>query len=198
MQSSTLNITATDGPAALASTALTEIKQHLRVTHSYEDDLIQTYFDAAVHMVETYASITLGRTTWELRLPGFPQERYIELPRGPVESVTSLKYYDTSDVDTTWAASDYIVSLSEMPARIYLEESDVWEETRQRPDAVRVTYISGASSWSTLPTKVKPALMMLTAHQYTFRQPVLSGTTATELPWALRSNLQSIREDFQT
>ena len=197
MQFATLNLKTTSGPVDLSTSALSDVKEHLKVSSTYEDDLIKLYINAAVHLVETYCSITLGQTTYQLYLPSFPVQRWIELPRGPVSSVTSLYYRDTSNVETLWASADYEVSLDEIPARIYLEQDDVWEQTYQRPDAVQVTYVAGAASWSALADKYKLPIYYLTAHQHRFRQPVVEGGIST-IPWALRANLQSLREDFQT
>lgn len=199
MQFSTLNIETRSGPVSLATSALSDLKAHLKVTSTYEDDLIKVYIDASLSLIETYCGITIGEREYQLNLPYFPvADRYIELPRGPVASVESLYYYDSNNVSTLWESSDYDVSLSETPARLYLQQDDVWEPTYERPDACQLRYTAGVSSWSSVPANYKPSIYYLVAHQYRFRQPVLSGTISTELPWGLRANLQAIREDFQT
>ena len=43
--------------------------------------------------------------TWELRLDAFP--RVIGLPKGPIASVTSIKYEDTTGATITRATSKY-------------------------------------------------------------------------------------------
>ena len=198
MQFSTLNLKTVSGPTALATAALSDLKEHLKVTSTYEDDLIKVYINAAISLVETYCGISIGQRVYQLNLPNFPtNDRYIEMPRGPVASVESLYYYDTSNVATLWSSSDYDVSLDEIPARLYLQQDDVWEDTYQRPDAVQLQYTTGVSSWASVHEKYRLPLYYLVTHQYRFRQPVIDSG-ATTLPWGLRANLQSIREDFQT
>ena len=196
MQYRTLNITPVSGPGLYGSDALTEAKAHLRVTSSDENSLISMYINASVEFIERYCGVTLAQTTWQLDLPHFPTaDRFIELPRGPVSSVGSMYYYDADNVSTLWAASDYQTSFSELPAKIYLEEGDTWEDTYERPDAVRVQYTAGYT-WASIPDRWKLPIFYMVAHQYQFRQPVISGTIATELPFTLRSNLASLRESW--
>tara|TARA_Y100000593_G_scaffold89148_1_gene172700 strand:+ start:389 stop:988 length:600 start_codon:yes stop_codon:yes gene_type:complete len=199
MQFPTLNITTVSGPTSLAAGALSDLKAHLRVTSTHEDDVIKMYFESASSLVERVCGISISERTYQLNLPGFPiPYRFIELPRGPVSSVGSMYYYDTDNTSTLWASSDYDVALDMLPARIYLQESDSWESTYDRPDAVRVQYTTGfGSTWDDIPDRVRVPLFYLVAHQHRFRQPVITQS-ATDLPWGLRMNLQSLREDFHT
>ena len=196
MQYTTLNIKAVSGPASITASGLSDVKEHLKVNNTYEDTLIQMYLDSAVHAVESYCQITISQTTWELKLPHFPWDyRYLELPRGPVSSVLSMYYFDTDEVSTLWASSSYEVSLDEMPARLYLQEGDSWEETYQRPDAVKIQYTSGYATWAAVPPEIRQPIYYLVAHSYAYRQPVVEGSLQT-VPWALRAALQRIREGF--
>ena len=197
MQSTTLNLKTVSGPTSLASAALSDMKEHLKVTSTYEDDLIQIYIEAAIGLVETYCGISIGQRVYDLKLPQFPRERFIEMPRGPVSSVGSLYYYDTSNVQTLWASSDYETSLDEIPARLYLQQGDNWESTYERPDAVTLQYTTGVNTWSAVTERQRLPIYYLVTHQHRFRQPIVEGGVST-LPWALRANLQSLREDFQT
>ena len=195
MQYRTLNIKPVAGPTSFGTDALTEAKAHLRVTSSDENSLISMYINASVEFIERYCGVTLGSTTWELQLPHFPRvDRFIELPRGPVTNVGSLYYYDENNVSTLWASSDYQTSFSELPAKLYLEEDDVWEDTYDRPDAVRVQYTAGYA-WADLPDRWKLPIFYMVAHQYRYRQPVV-GESVTTLPWGLRANLASLRESW--
>ena len=198
MQFSTLNIKAVSGPTSLVADALSDVKGHLKVTSSYEDDEISTYIGASLGYVERYCGITLGSTTWQLNLPEFPWNyRYIELPRGPVSSISSMYYHDTDNVSTLWAASDYQASLDELPARLWLLQDDTWEDTYKRPDAVQVQYVAGYASWAAVPDSIRMPIYYLAAHQHRYRQPVVEGSLRT-VPWALRDSLQAIRENFPT
>tara|TARA_B100000575_G_C23115070_1_gene644490 strand:+ start:956 stop:1558 length:603 start_codon:yes stop_codon:yes gene_type:complete len=199
MHETKLNITAHTGPTSLAASALADVKAHLRVDTTHEDDVISDYFAAAMSFVQDYCRITIEATTWDMHLPAFPRlYRYIGLPRGTVTSVDFLKYYDTDGVLVEWSSEDYYLALGELPAKIYLHGDDNWEDTQTRPDAVQVRYSAGFSSWSSVPAMYRQPLYYLTGHYYKLREPVVTGTIATALPFALQSNLQSIRQDFST
>lgn len=195
MQFKTLNIKPVSGPGLYGSDALSDAKAHLRVTSSDENSLISMYINVAVDFIERYCGVTLAETTWQLDLPSFPTvDRFIELPRGPVSAVGSMYYYDADNVSTLWASSDYQTSFSELPAKIYLEEGDTWEDTYERPDAVRVQYTAGYT-WANLPDRWKLPIFYMVAHQFHYRQPVV-GESVTTLPWGLRANLASLRESW--
>lgn len=196
MQFETLNIKAIVGPTSMYASALADVKEHLRVTSTHEDDLLGIYINAAITFVEKYAGISIRTTTWQLNLPGFPTSyRYIELPRGPVTGIDSLYYHDTDNVQTLWSSVEYQASLDELPARLWLLQDDNWEATYQRPDAVQVQYDAGYSSWTNVVDSVRLPIYYLVAHMHRYRQPVIEGSAHT-LPWALRSSLQSIRAEF--
>ena len=53
---------------------------------------------------------------------------------------------------------------------------------------VTVTFVAGYGSAATdVPSVLREAVKMLTAHYYEFRQPVISGTIATKIPMHIES-----------
>lgn len=88
---------------------LSEIKSHLRITWDDEDDKLNSFAACARDEFEDLTGRTLHETTWEYRLRFWPGG-YVSLPRAaPLISVVSIKYLDSTGLETTWGSSLYIV-----------------------------------------------------------------------------------------
>src|SRR5512139_2016780 len=84
---------------------LTTVKNHLRVTSSTEDALLQVYINAAVDYIERRTGYSLLNQQWIITMDSFPEKTFAQLYHGPVTSVVTFKTYTTANVaDTTFAA----------------------------------------------------------------------------------------------
>ena len=163
-----------------------EAKLHLRVDHGDEDAYIDTLVAVARQYIELTTRRAMVNTTFELKLDAFPIE--IRPPRSPLSSVTSISYVDTNGDTQTLSTSVYSVDTDTEPGRISLAFNKVWPNLRHQNDAVTVTFVAGYGSAATdVPSVLREAVKMLTAHYYEFRQPVISGTIATKIPMHIES-----------
>lgn len=91
----------------------------------------------------------------------------IELPRGPIQSITSITYYDSANVQQTLSSSIYNLNAEEREVELaYLQ---VWPPTVYRWDAVTVNYVAGYSSVANVPAIAKQAMMLLIGFNFTVR-----------------------------
>src|SRR5574343_985939 len=98
--------------ATTTPVTLAEAKLHCRVDGTDEDALITSLITAATETAEQQlAGRVLMQQTWELTLDAFPG--VFELTRVPVQSITSLKYYDTAGVQQTMAGADYTLDTTD-------------------------------------------------------------------------------------
>jgi uncharacterized phiE125 gp8 family phage protein len=107
---------------------------------------------------------------------------FIDLQVGIVGSVTSVKYFDESNVEQTLAASEYDIDLNIRPGRVYESKDGGFPNTYQKPNAVSVVFRVGESLASDVPAAIKQALLIIIGRYYEQRQDVVLGTIATELP----------------
>lgn len=160
-----------------------EAKAQSHVSTADDDTYIDTLIKASRQQCEIEQARSYITQTWELRLDRFPAE--IELPRPPVQSVTSVAYIDTDgDSQTLTAVTDYQVSLNGVLPRIMPAVDKEWPTVRESTyDAVTVTYVAGyGDAGSDVPDLVKLAVKMLVAHWYRLREPVITGTILTPVP----------------
>jgi uncharacterized phiE125 gp8 family phage protein len=89
---------------------LAEVKSHIRQdasVGSIEDSMLTRWIKSAREQAENLTQRYFVEQTWRLELDAFPAA--IELPRGPVLSVQSVKYQDSNNVQQTLDPADYTV-----------------------------------------------------------------------------------------
>lgn len=169
---------------------LAEAKSHLRVDTTDDDDIITALIQAAREWCEEFQNRSYLEQTWQLWLDAWPDDDEIVLPRPPLQSVTSVKYYDTDDTEYTLDSSNYIVDAYSEPGRIVLAYGKTWPSTTLRPaNAVVVEYVAGNSEATSVPQRVKQAILLLVGHWYEHREAVLVGSVSKEIEFAVQSLL---------
>lgn len=145
----------------------TEAKLHLKVDGSTDDTLIAALISAARILCEDFQGRGYITQTWELTLDAFPESPF-ELPRAPLASVVSIKYKDAAGVETTMAATDYVLDLSSEPGRVALADGKSWPSADLYPvGAVKIRYTVGGA---TAPVNVKQAILLTIGGWYEDRQ----------------------------
>ncbi len=167
-------------------------KDQAHVSTAADDDYIDTLIAASREQCEIEQGRSYITQTWVLRMDSFPA--IIELPKPPVQSVTSVAYIDTDgDSQTLVADTDYQKSLNGLLPRIMPAVDKEWPTVRESTfDAVTVTYVAGyGDAGSDVPANVLLAIKMLVAHWYRLREPVTDGSIATPIPMHLARILGS-------
>lgn len=124
--------------------SLAEAKTHLRIDGTDSDTFIGTLITAARQWIEKEYQVSLVQRTYRADVEYFAA-RY-RLPRPPLASITSVKYYtdDSPQVLTTLAATQYRADLGR--GEIYVDAEAVsMPAISDRHDAVQITYVAGYS-----------------------------------------------------
>lgn len=153
-------------PPATLPVSLAEAKEILRVDHSYEDDSISRMIAAAVETIDGrhgFLGRALEASTWELTLDRFPVAD-VQLPLGPVVSVTSVVYTDVAGAEQTVAADAYVVDAT--PTFLgWIVPISGWPATMETVNAVRIRFVAGRGT----PAPVKQAILDMVANRYDSR-----------------------------
>lgn len=180
-------LTQTIAPAREPLT-LAEAKSQLRITHVLEDAYITSVLIPAVRdRAQLNTQRQLIEATFRLDLDDWPGEDWIDIPRAPLRSVTSVQYVDASGVTQTMAPSHYIV---DTPAgdrasrgRIALAYGKSWPNIRPQANAISITFVAGyGTSPSAVPGLMRKAMLTDLASAYAQREDIVVGTISTELP----------------
>jgi uncharacterized phiE125 gp8 family phage protein len=168
---------------------LTEAKAHCAIDSTDFDTLLTGYIAAVRAHVEKTTGRTLVSQTWELRLPGFPCGA-IELPRPPLQSVTSVKYTDEAGAVQTLSPSAYQVSGidGDQPASVAPAFGMRWPGARHTPEAVIVRFVCGypddgaspPNPAANVPPQIRQAIIEMIADLFANRE-----TTGTDQAYAI-------------
>lgn len=170
---------------------LAEAKAQCRVTSSDEDTYIEALIASAIRYVEMNLSVTLEQRSLTLFQDAFTPVIY--LPRGPVDSVTSVAYTDPAGQPQVVPPTTYTLDKQTRPASIVLNNGESWPQAINGPNAVRVIYVAGFTSMPVDWLDVKHAILLLIGHWFNMRESVAVGTTVTEVPLAVDALLLNRR-----
>lgn len=186
-------VTAVSAPAAEPLT-LGEAKAWAKIDGNDEDALLAALVTAARESAEEYLRRSLItrslRLTLDLGGQGFDEwlgegaydlpvsalhgglPDVIELPRGPVQSITSVTTYDLGDDDATFAAGNYRLAGD----RLALTYGAQWPSNLRPAQACEIVYAAGyGDTASSVPQSIRTAMLM-------HLQKMYDGRIVCEMP----------------
>lgn len=174
-------------PPSLPAVSLTEARDHLRVTGTEENTLIERLVDAAAQYVETVCNRALMPQTWAMQRDGFPGS-VIPLTGGPFRSV-EIEYLDAAGDSQTLDPADYYALLAE-PARLFPVGN--WPQTNGAPGSVTTTAEVGYEGGA--PEPLRQAVLLLVGHWFANRSAAMTGGASSEMPLAVSALLFPFRD----
>lgn len=166
---------------------LDEIKAQIKLPLSYvaEDTHLTLLNKAISHNIERVTKRIFPQRTVVSYLSEWPSEA-IELPKFPVQSVTSIEYqHADTGVWTTLHTDDYDVSATDFPTRVTRAYEVDWPSVRGVEENIRITYVVGVAAVTDIPFDVKAAALLMAAHLYVHREAVVIGPNPIEVPLAV-------------
>lgn len=185
-----------------------EAKTHMRIDFSTDDTYIEGLITAATDWVQWRSGRQLVSATFRQSWDSYPtviypskndwlqsgariwqpgmETAFVPLARGPVSSVSWVKYYDADDVQQTVSSSDYWVDTDSDPARVVPKNG--WPTIYLgRPNAFQVQFVAGYGNAAAVPKLLKQAVLWLVAHWYENREAVVMNQYAREVPMGVES-----------
>ena len=189
-----LNFTVATGPAR-EPLSIEDAKEHLRIDQHDEDVWLLDAIKATRNRAEGMMGRALIAQTLEVALSGWPATRVIELPRPPLVSVTSVKYFDVDDAEFTLAASNYIVDTRTTPGRLVLKSTASWPGTALRDvNGVIIRYVAGyGAEAADVPAEIRAAMKLWLGDMYEVRENSIVGTIISPAPSAAEKLLLKYR-----
>ena len=180
---------------------LSDARLHLKIpsAETSDDTYITALIVVARRSVERFQGRALINQTWDYYLDRFPiatsladgHDRWIEVPRPPLSSVTHVKYTPEGGALTTFASSNYTVDTASTPGRIVLKRTADWPSTvLEITNGVVIRFIAGyGAAAANVPENTVHALKMLVSHLYENREVVAIGSSVVPIPMAIQSLL---------
>ena len=157
-------------PASTYPVTLAEAKLHCRVDLADDDTLITALITAATEMAEQKTGRAIMTQTLELTLDAFPDA--FELTRVPAQSITSVKYYDTTGTQQTLSNTLYALDAADDFGFAHISPvyAGVWPDTRDQINAVAVRYVAGYADAASVPQSIKNWILLMVSTMYANRE----------------------------
>lgn len=165
--------------------SLADAKAHCRVDTQADDALLQGYITAAREWVEDYIDRALVTQQLVMRLDAFPPE--IELPRPPMiasgtaTAVTITYVTGDSGGTATLSAAEYRIDRDSTPGAIRTLYAGSWPSHLLDANAVTVTWWAGYGDATSVPQRVKNAILMCVHELYEKRGEAVMPEAAMRL-----------------
>lgn len=178
-------------PPAIEPVSLAEAKAHLRVEVDEEDALITSLILSAREYCESFQNRAYITQTWELWLDAWPAKDYIRIPRPPLQSVESIKYYSPDNTENIMDAADYFVDDKSEPGRLALACGKSWPSATLRPtNGIVVQFVAGYGDEAiSVLQMVKQAMLLLIGYWYDNREAAIFGAISREVQFAVKTLL---------
>lgn len=172
-------------PPAEMPVSLAQAKEHLRVDHDEDDDLIEAAIAAAVGHLDGYGGI-LGRALmpqeWSEYASFWPASRAIELRLAPVLEIIEIRSRDADGVETVLDENAYrlLVPASSRPVLLFGVDTAL-PSLSSAPDALSVTYRAGyedAEGNPAVPPALISAIKLMVGDLYRFPETVAQGSVS--------------------
>lgn len=191
---------------AVYEKAYTGIKQYIRVVatvgtaacefglsiikgspYRADDAYVTNLIVAARQIVEQYTGFAFITQTWEIALENFPLEDKIILPYAPIQSVTSVMFYDTDGTGEEFSSDYYDIDTYGKPGRIELKYGYPWPSTTLRTlNGIIIKYVCGMGDDPTaVDERYKTAIKMLISELYENREAT-DIKSHLELPYSVK------------
>lgn len=193
-------------PPVQAALSLAFITQHLRLDSDDDQDLIEGHVQVATEMAESYLNRALITQTLQytvsdhvfipdMYLVVLPlaltqiyatPHQYVELPRAPLQSITSVIFNNADG--TTTPTTDFTTNLQAEPASVTVRYSGTLGISASN---FQITYVAGyGPSPASIPITIRHGIAMITAWLYEARGDKL---TTDDLPMAAIRLLSNYR-----
>jgi len=170
---------------AVEPVLLAGIKPHIRLTDTDTDSnsYIDSLLTVARQVVEQMCNRALITQTWEVYLDEWPGGDFIELPKGSLQSVTSIKYTDSDDDESIFSSDDYSVDTGSMLGRVVLMSGESWPTvTLATNNPIVIQFVCGyGAAGSDVPGPINQAIKFMVADYFENRETVVVGTITSKL-----------------
>lgn len=179
-------------PPAEEPVTTDELKSHLRLSGSDEDAYLSALITEARTTIEDQLNLAMVDQTWEVALDNWGHssaswwdgvrdgamadvfapdaKSSVEMPRYPLDSVTSVKTYDEDSTETdVTVATTFDVDVYRVPGRLTLKAGATWPVATRANNAIIIQYIAGYGTASDVPAPLKRAVRQLASYMYEHR-----------------------------
>jgi len=182
-----MTLTLQTAPASEPVT-VTLMKDHLHYDATDQDTRITTLIKVAREACEISTRRAFFTQTWKMTMPDFPgTSGAIEILRPPLQSVTSIQYYDTAGTLQTMDAADYQVDTNEEPGLVAPARTKTWPSVDDETlNSVEIVFVAGWSQTSDIPEEIVHAIKLLVGHWFEHLEAATLEGVVKQIPFAVK------------
>lgn len=140
---------------------IAEAKAQIRSVQNQEDGVIAGYIKAARSAAESYLNRGLLTQSWTFAMSDFVD--FMPLPMAaPLQSITSVKYYDVNGTQQTLASSGYTVDTRWRPGRVALAANQTWPaiQSLRKVNRIEIEYVVGWTTRDLIPEDIRQGMRL--------------------------------------
>lgn len=168
-----------------------DVRRHIKASSQTDNAEITLIMQAAREYVESHTGRIFINTEFKMYLDSWGiggssmpwwdgvregamteySSGYIELPYGPLQSITHIKTYDTLGVAALWPTTSYMIDRRRQDiGRFSLSAGNSWPAVGRASNGIEIQFIVGyGDEPKQVPALAKLAIMMQCAHLYQHR-----------------------------
>ena len=158
-----------------------DVRAQARVDDAWEDDLISGIIAAAEQAIEYRTRRSLLSQTWRAYYSEVTCGRPEPLPFGPLSAPATVQYLSAA---STWTSTTVSQLIDGSPAFWYPPHDVTPYDPQDGSPQWRATYTTGTDV-EYVPTPIRQAVLMLAAHLYEQRTPIVIGTIVSDIPMTI-------------
>jgi uncharacterized phiE125 gp8 family phage protein len=173
--------------------SLDDAKTYLRVETDDQDDEITRAVASAVQHIEAYTGTRLLTQTVELLAGSFDDLRRFQI--GPVQSIATLTYLDTSGEEQTLDPDQFKLFGAGLARGIRPAYGVRWPNLQSVEDAIKIIAVVGYGAADDVPEPVMRAVLLMLGDLYVNREDTIAerSVTPSTLPNGIDANLVNFR-----
>jgi uncharacterized phiE125 gp8 family phage protein len=162
--------------------SLSHAKAHLRLETDDEDQLLEQLIVTARLLVERELGIALLTQSWSLLLDAWPASGIATLPICPLQGVDLVTVYREGG-ETAVEPDALEVDTTSQPGRVLLKAGGLGLKPGVRLNGIEIGFTAEfGDEPADVPEPLRHALVLLIAHWFERREPVILGVGVQEVP----------------
>jgi uncharacterized phiE125 gp8 family phage protein len=146
---------------------LAEVRAHLRLDQSDEEELLSALIKTACEHLERETGLCLIRQTWRLYLDQWPRDGIIRISRFPVQAIHTVTVYGADGTAVEVSLEDHLLDGQGRPARLWLRSPP---QPGQAVNGIEIDFSAGfGEAGADVPDTLKRAMLVHIAHMFAFR-----------------------------
>lgn len=166
-----------------------QVYEHLRI-NPYDEEIDESsieYIETLIAAVRTDTEGFLNRAlitqTWKYYLDEWPSAKYIEIPKSPLQSISSVTVLTVDKVPATLDPIYYLIDTVSNRGRLVLAEDESWPTEKLYPmNPIQIEFVCGyGDTPEDIPKRIIQALLIGVADLYENRESVIVGQATNVL-----------------